>query len=63
MPVSPKNVVVAGRVSSLGGLGGGWVVEADVEGVWAPAAAATNAKAAAKVKERSAVIIGLYLPR
>jgi len=59
--VSPTNVVVAGLVSVSELLEE--VCEEVVEPVWAPAAAANSTHAAARVEERSAVVIKLYLPR
>jgi hypothetical protein len=65
IPVSPKNVVVAGRVAvSADGADAGAAVCADVvDGVCAVAAVARNTHAAARVEERRIVVIRLYLQR
>src|SRR5580765_5336405 len=58
MPVSPKNVVVAGRVSSGGCC---WDVDDGDEGVCADAAAAHSAQAIPRPNRRS-VVVTAYLP-
>jgi hypothetical protein len=61
--VSPKNVVVAGRVDVSDWEAVVWgAAVVPLEVVWAPAAAANNTQAM-KVKKRSAIVIRLYLPR
>jgi hypothetical protein len=54
IPVSPKNVVVAGRVDASGGDAGGWFEDA---GAWARAAVDTHANAAARSADRTTVVI------
>jgi hypothetical protein len=62
IPVSPKNVVVAGRVSSSDAGVADAVWEEGGGGVWAKAAVEKQASAAASVEDRRTVVIKAVPP-